>query len=479
MKAKSKAALKAIDATATSPTDSQLAGPNAANANFVDPQTLPKVPDELSGQDASALQSLLAKRFGDDLGTQTVTAMDAPVRQEAPNASPSHLKSRLIKSALGLALVAAVGWMPAQRLFQVSSVEAVVNARLVTVRSPINGIIASGANALQVGDAVEPGNPLLAIENARIDRSAINAAIDRLQQAKDDRRGLVVQLDSQKRLQRDLEARISAFRTNRVRLIDAQITEADARLASALAIEDRAGVTLERHTTLTGQGYLSTAAVDDARRDMEVAKASANEARASKAALVIEANALRDGHFFGDNYNDEPQSAHRLDDVNQSIATLNGEIDLQDHRIASAALALQRAQDAFSVASEARLVSPVTGQLWEILTAPGEQVVEGQDLARLLDCSKAIVTAAVSESVYNGLTLGMPTSFTFTEGGPALPGHVVQLSGVSPASSNFAIMPSALTKESYRVAIAVEGASQSGSCAVGRTGRVVFQSPAK
>jgi hypothetical protein len=33
-----------------------------------------------------------------------------------------------------------------------------------------------------------------------------------------------------------------------------------------------------------------------------------------------------------------------------------------------------------------------------------------------------------------------------------LPGKIVQLSGLAPASSNFAITPSALTKESYRVA---------------------------
>ena len=187
---------------------------------------------------------------------------------------------------------------------------------------------------------------------------------------------------------------------------------------------------------------------------------SADEARARIAALTVEADALRAGQFFGDTYNDEPQSAHRLDEVNQSIATLEGEIALQDQRTASADGSAPAAQEAFALASKAQLVAPVNGQLWEVLTAPGEQVVEGQDLARLLDCGKTVVTAAVSESVYNGLSLGMPASFTFTEGGAALAGRVVQLSGVSPASSNFAIMPSALTKESYRVAVAVEGVSQ-------------------
>lgn len=469
MNVRTRAARKISGGVGTPVADNTSVGPESAY-----PQTVPAAPDELPRQDASALQMLLVDRFG---GANSTEAGAGAESAETAHVPPSHFKSRLIKSAVGLALVAAVGWMPAQRLFQVSSVEAVVNARLVTVRAPINGIVAVGAVPLQVGDALSPGKPLLVIENPRIDRSAINAAIDRLQQARDDRRALEIRLDSQKSLQRDLQARIEAFRSNRVRLIDAQINEAEARLASALAIESRAGANLDRHTKLTGQGFLSTATADDTRRDMQIAKAGADEARARMAALAVEADALRAGQFFGDSYNDEPQSAHRLDEVNQTIATLEGEIALQDRRTASAEEALRRAQEAFSVASEAQLVAPVNGQLWEVLTAPGEQVVEGQDLARLLDCGKTVVTAAVSESVYNGLSLGMPASFTFTEGGAALAGRVVQLSGVSPASSNFAIMPSALTKESYRVAVAVEGVSQSGSCEVGRTGRVVFEKP--
>jgi hypothetical protein len=68
----------------------------------------------------------------------------------------------------------------------------------------------------------------------------------------------------------------------------------------------------------------------------------------------------------------------------------------------------------------------------------------------------------------------MPATFTYREGGEPIQGKVAQLSGVAAASSNFAILPSALTKQPYRVAIAVDGAGRDGSCAVGRTGRVVF-----
>ena len=49
---------------------------------------------------------------------------------------------RVAKSVLAVAIVVIVGWFPVQRFLEVSSTEAVVNARLVTVRSPIDGEVA-------------------------------------------------------------------------------------------------------------------------------------------------------------------------------------------------------------------------------------------------------------------------------------------------------------------------------------------------
>ena len=97
-------------------------------------------------------------------------------------------------------------------------------------------------------------------------------------------------------------------------------------------------------------------------------------------------------------------------------------------------------------------------------------------MVRLLDCSSAIITAAVSESVYNRLSVGTPAEFRFREGGSNLPGEVVQLTGVAAAPANLAILPSALKKESYRVMVSVPGLVSGGRCHVGRTGRVIFKS---
>ena len=92
----------------------------------------------------------------------------------------------------------------------------------------------------------------------------------------------------------------------------------------------------------------------------------------------------------------------------------------------------------------------------------------------MVDCSQTVVTAAVSETVYNLLVPGMAAMFTFREGGDPLPGRVVQLTGVASASANLAITPGALRAEAYRVGVDVPGLAGGDGCALGRTGKVVF-----
>ena len=77
----------------------------------------------------------------------------APGDAEKPkaDAQPWNVKSllqnlvvrRSVKSAAALAVAGMVVWLPVQRLFQTTSVEAIVNARTLTLRAPIDGIVSA------------------------------------------------------------------------------------------------------------------------------------------------------------------------------------------------------------------------------------------------------------------------------------------------------------------------------------------------
>ena len=66
------------------------------------------------------------------------------------------------------------------------------------------------------------------------------------------------------------------------------------------------------------------------------------------------------------------------------------------------------------------IVSTLLGGAWSgialgFVTAAGEQVQRGQELVRMLDCRAAVVTAVVSESVYNRLQVGTVANFRFRD----------------------------------------------------------------
>lgn len=426
-------------------------------------------------KDAGALQSMLAREFGAPGQEKDAEAADAAAPKPSRLARPlSPLWSRCLKTVAGLAILLTVGWMPMQRLFQVSSVEAVVNAQIVTVRAPIGGVVAEGLEGLRVGSTVPAGWKLATLANARADRSAVERAAEELGAAREEQEALASRIARLAELRADIGKRVEAFRADRKDSLAARMAEADAALAGAEAVLGRAEAEFRRQTSLAASGAAARSARDDARRDLDVAAAVADQAKARKAALAVEAGALAQSRFFGDGYDDEPRSAQRLDDLAETMAALEADKARLDARVERLRDGLAREQAQFALASGAVLEAPAAGQVWELFTAPGEQVVAGQPLVSVLDCSKLLVTAAVTEAVYNTLSVGMPASFTLREGARALPGKVVQLSGVSSAASNFAILPSALTKEAYRALVAVEGMQQEGSCPVGRTGRVVF-----
>lgn len=429
--------------------------------------------DDSGAGDASALQSMLRDHLEARDASYGSATTSAP-EPAAGSSSRMRWVPRLTKSIIGLALLVVVGWMPAQRLIQVSSVEAVVNARLVTMRAPINGVVGWKMSSLQLGSPVSAGSPVVEIANPRVDRHRFEDASARLSDAREERAALAARLEDLTELRAKLAAQLEEFRQNRILQLSARIDEANARIAAAGAISANAEDARARHLELGRNGISSAAAMNDARRDATVAEAAGDEARAERNALVVEFEALLDGVYLGDSYNDQPRSAQRLDEISETIDVITANIARQQARIVRYQAVASRERAALAVTEKAPLSSPVAGRVWEILTAPGEQVVAGQPLISLLNCSQTLVTAVVSEAVYNSLFVGMPAKFSFREGGESFSGRVVQLSGVSEASSNFAIMPSALKKESYRVAVSVDDNSLQGNCPVGRTGRVVF-----
>ena len=422
-------------------------------------------------QDARALQSRLKQYVdGGERKPEAGSAAPQPARQ--PALTP--VVRRAGKILLGAAVVAVFGLVPLRTLLQTSSVEAVVNARLMTLRSPVAGEVIASTTELATSDALAQGSTLLRIVNPRADRGRLDELEQALGKLISQRATLDSKLASARVAEADLDRQAEAFRLGRIEQLTARAAELESQIGVAVARREEAAAARGRAETLARTGNVTAAEFDRLSRELTIATGTEASTRHRLAAANVELAAARNRIFLGDSYNDRPSSVQRGDEMRQRIADLSSELAGLAAETKQLEAALATARTRYQSQSDVAMTLPVTGRIWEAMVSPGEQVSVGQDLARLIDCSTAVVTANVTESVYNRLSIGSSARFIPADGGSDLTGKVVNLTGRATAAANLAIEPAALSKEPYRVTVSVPDLGTGQVCAVGRTGRVVF-----
>jgi multidrug resistance efflux pump len=382
---------------------------------------------------------------------------------------------RILKTLAGVILVVVAGWMPLQALMQTTSTEAIINARLITLRAPIEGQV-SWLGQVAVGTELKPGAQVLGIVNPRADRGRLDVVAQLVGELESDVKALTARHDSLQSLHHEHTTNAEAFRAGRIAQLESRMAETRSDIAAATARHEEAQQTLERAQALTDAGTGTVVALERARRDATVAAQTLEALGHRLNTLDVELSALHRGVYVGDSYNDRPQSLQRADEIALRLNEITADIAQREARLANLRSELAAENMRYAQRSAAGLVAPVSGSIWEVMTAPGESVVRGQDLVRLLDCSGLVVTATVGEAAYNQLRVGQPARFRFRGESTDYDGRIVSLTGVATAPANLAIQPAALAKEPYRVTVSLPALATSGRCSVGRTGRVTFGS---
>ena len=422
--------------------------------------------------DASARIALLNEAFrtSDEATSQSGTADSARLKDKLSGFWTDS--SRLLKSLLGVLVVVAVGWMPVRALLVTASTEAVINARLITLRAPIEGQIQS-LSGVGVGGELQPGLTLVSIENPRAERSRLDDLSRMMAEVESETKGLMARRDYLEAAKAVLVEQTRAFQAGRIERIAARTAELKSEITAAEARRDEAAQTLARAQSLVASGTISSVALDKLKRESIVAAEAHTALSHRLTGEEVELAALRGGIYVGDSYNDRPQSQQRADEVAARLSEVTASLSEREARLMALRGDIETERVRFETRAAASLTAPVRGSVWEVMTAPGETVVAGQELMRVLDCSQAVVTATVGETAYNQLRVGGSATFRFKGENTDHAGRIVSLTGMATAPANFAIQPSALAKEPYRVTVALPGLNN-GPCRVGRTGRVTF-----
>ena len=377
---------------------------------------------------------------------------------------------RIAKFGLGAALLSVGALTIYQQVDVRSSREAVINARVTTIRAPMDGIVKTASMA--PGHPVQAGMPIGDIEDPMAD----DARVFQLQQdahATDrERDALSRRLADLRQARSEADAQAEAYRLGRVRQDELRVEEARASLSAASAREADASAAERRGAALRARGYMADAAYERVLHAREVAQQDTIAARKRLDALAVELEAARNGTYLGDNYNDVPSSFQRARELTVRIEEAQATLDQLTRKQESLVAELVAERKRLAARSSAPVATPIDGNLWTVQAASGEYVRKGQELFSVLDCSTVVVTASVSERDYNELRLGDPVHFRVSGTGREYSGTVAKL-GLTSTGRSFAIAPE---ERGHQVAVQLADLQDSDSdrCAVGRTGEVVF-----
>ena len=221
-----------------------------------------------------------------------------------------------------------------------------------------------------------------------------------------------------------LEEEVARFTLGRIKQLEARTAGLASNVAVAQAKREVAQSAAIRAVELSHTNTVSAAELERLQRDETIATQTAVGAERELDAANVELEAARSGSFIGDSYNDMPSSAQRRDELRERLDELAADRDAAIAQIARLrAASVTRESTHYQALSDVVVSLPVSGRIWEVMTAPGEHVQVGQDLLKILDCSGAVVTANVTEAVYNRLRVGAPARFRPTDGGADLAGR--------------------------------------------------------
>ena len=374
---------------------------------------------------------------------------------------------RLARLLFGGTVAAVALWILVGEQMAGASADAVINARVVTLRSDVAGNLELRPRAL--GARVVKGEVLGAIDDPLADR--VRLADLKMERAFEQAAaaGIEGRLEAERGRLEALSARSNLYGDRRLDELRVRLHHARTRLNA-----------LEQAGYLTDAAQTLSDGVDEQPRRLpaepQLFELAVEHARERVEVLEIAVRAAEKGVFLGDGYNDAPGAEQKATDLRGEIARLETEGAETALRLAAIDARLEAERRRVNGLAGGELASPVDGIYWQVLQAGGVTVQRGDPLVRLVDCASTLVTLSVSEAVYNTLRTGQKATFRPEGRSEVFEGTVARLAGSGAATvyGTLAVAPSQKHLQRFDVAVVLPAltSDEEHGCAVGRTGRV-------
>ena len=390
-----------------------------------------------------------------------------------------RITAKRLRLAAAFVLAAAVIWAVTPYATNYVSSQAVVNAPLNTVLSPMQGQIIR--RSPPAGTGIASGAPLVGVEIEERDRRYLEQLRARLALIDESLASIGAEVDELAALERVMSVRIASYRSRMIDRMAAERREAEAELAAAEARHENAEATLMRARALRRSGHATATRTDAEAAAHSSAMADVARARARLERISVETAAVEAGVFVQEGWNDVPYSQQRLDGIAlQTVALTTERRRLEGER---RGVAGQIAEEERMIAERETFipVAASSGVVWKESGAVGETVVPGDVLIQTVDCDARFVEVTLAERHFTSIRPGGSAWVRLKGGSEAVLARITAVLGAG-AKFDHPRLAAAVTEakpDQLRVLVSLAETGLDGEpgafCNVGRTAEVRFE----
>lgn len=383
-----------------------------------------------------------------------------------------------MRIAVGLLLLASAIIVLLPAITGYTSLDGTVNARFTVLTAPIEGTVMG--TPPKVGTPTDAGQPLLAIQNERVNRAILASLAADLKTAEERVAALRVQREELVNLRQELDARLEVYRQAVMQDLQQQLAVLRQDMQVSQAQQVASESELARRESLGVSGIVARSAVEQARAARVTSGGQVETARLSAERLEKRLMALEKGVFIGDGQNDVPYSRQRRDEILVQLADVNQRIAENQTRAEQTGKQLAEERNRVGSLEAATVPSPFQGVVWRNNVVDGSHVVLGNELLRLLDCRDLFVDILVPEVDYDEIFPGREAQVRLLGRSDVFAGEVLSVRGSAAVVEEvtLAATPPESQGRNARIRVALQPSDLNNDfmnyCQVGRSVQVRF-----
>lgn len=373
-----------------------------------------------------------------------------------------------------------IGFVYLPHLFYTYSITAIVSAPVISITSPIEGILKDAPPVM--GTEINAGDVIGVVENHRFDRWRLDEMSTEMKGVQEKIKAMKQEKEKLELVKADLLVSFKNYSASLEERLKIDIERAQEYLRERGDTISESKAEYARKSKLFKKGVVAENQADTAFFNAERATKSAQQTRFDIERLEAKLKSLQKGIFINtDGRTDVPYQQQRIDDVTMRQHDLDSKIREAEIREASIKKAVALEQERFKKMSEAVIKAPFNGVTWRVFGAKGAHVNTTRPIVEMVDCSKVFVDTSIHERYFNKVKPGDTATIKLVGEKRTLKGKVQSVRGGSLSESSTAHLAGAtqiLRPHEMQVMISVDEkdveAHKGDFCFMGRTGEVSF-----